>query len=654
MRSVREVSIWPGVGVAIILLALIPAVGLAFLAVTEARHVAETSEQLQTLEATTDELDGKLNELELDDEQLAGVDATFNDLAQEIERQRADADSHGIGIALGLAAVSITTVAGAALATRWVVRPLADLAATAEDLRIGNTVDEVEIRGPGEVRTVARILNEAVTNLRQAETQAIALADGRLDEISAHEPAAGSIGESLTTAVERLRLTLGEREEYRRRLAHEASHDALTGISNRSASLDHLNGALARAARVETDVAVFFVDLDDFKQVNDSFGHAAGDALLQEISKRLVDSCRDGDMVGRIGGDEFLVIAEPVNGEEEARMLAQRLLNLVSAPFRMGDLEVMPGASVGAALAGGRTKSSDVIHDADLAVYEAKEGGRGRAAFCDAEMRARLLSEADLDTAIRRGLTNGEFELHFQPTYHLSTGVLDGAEALLRWNRANEGTVSPARFIEFAERSDLISEIDTWVTQRAVAHLARWQQDPVLRHLKLAVNVSGRHLMRGDLSDNLLSAIKATGADPRMLTVEVTESALLDDFVTAGDHLKRLRHRGVTVAIDDFGTGYTSLAHLRRLPVDVLKVDRTFTSNLHRPDDLSLVKLVIETGHLLGLEVTVEGVEHFQQEDILRRLGADRLQGYRFGYPMSELDLRNHVMAVTRKIAART
>ncbi len=571
------------------------------------------------------------------------LEVVATDLKAEVETQRSAADQRVWFVGSAVLIVSIITIASAVISTRSIVQPLTDLANVAELLRAGDNSASVGVRGPSEVRTVAETLNEAVANLRRAETQALALADGRLDDLAEEEVATGTLGASLATAVERLRVSLGEREEYRRRLAHEASHDGLTGVPNRSASLEHLQGALARAQRAETDVAVLFVDLDNFKQVNDLRGHAAGDRLLREVASRLIRSCRDGDLVGRIGGDEFLVIAEPVADEDEAKALSERLLETVCAPFDDGDGDSTPSASIGAALAGGRLKASDVIHDADLAVYEAKEAGRGRTAFCDDEMRSRLLAEADLESAIRHGLEADEFSLHFQPTFNLATGELDGAEALLRWEREGVGQIRPERFIEFAERTDLISEIDSWVMRRGLQHLASWQDDDMLSSLHLAVNVSGRHLLRGDLSREVRDAIEATGANPKLLTVEVTESALLDDFATAAHHLTNLREMGIQIAIDDFGTGYTSLSHLRRLPVDILKVDRTFTSNLHRSDDLSLVKLVIETGHLLGHEVTVEGVEGVQQEDILRGLGADRLQGYRFGRPMPENDLRGHL-----------
>ncbi len=574
---------------------------------------------------------------------LMFLDDAAADVNTEVTSRRARADGRTTLIGGLVLVVTMVTLAGAFVGIRSIVQPLADLSAAADLLRTGDNSASFSVRGPTEVRTVAATLNEAVENLRRAELQALALADGRLDDLTEDDKASGTLGSSLATAVERLRVSLGEREEYRRRLAHEASHDGLTGVPNRSASLEHLGGALARAERVETDVAVLFVDLDNFKQVNDSRGHAAGDRLLREISKRLIRSCRDGDLVGRIGGDEFLVIAEPVVDEAEARQLSERLLDAVCAPFDDGEGVTTPSVSIGAALAGGRRQASEVIHDADLAVYEAKEAGRGQTAFCDDEMRSRLLADADLESAIRNGLESDEFELHFQPTFNLETGVLDGAEALLRWDRKGYGQIRPERFIQFAERTDLISEIDSWVMKRALTHLAAWAGDDALQPLHLAVNVSGRHLLRGDLTREVTSALAETGADPSKLTVEVTESALLDDFTTAGEHLAALRERGIQVAIDDFGTGYTSLSHLRQLPVDILKVDRTFTSNLHRSDDLSLVKLVIETGHLLGHTVTVEGVEGLEQERILRGLGADRLQGYRFGRPMTEHDLRVHL-----------
>ncbi|MGH1503581.1 MAG: putative bifunctional diguanylate cyclase/phosphodiesterase [Acidimicrobiales bacterium] len=552
-----------------------------------------------------------------------------------------------IAITLGALGVVIATIGAVLLVNRMVVVPLTELAASAERLRQGDGDGELEPHGPLEVRAGAHALNEAMQHIHRAERQALALAAGRIDDPLLDEVPAGPLGASLHAAVERLRESLAERERFRRRLAHEATHDGLTGLPNRSASLAHLEHTIARARRSEATAAVLFVDLDGFKTVNDQHGHQAGDLLLQAVARRLVDQCRAGDHVARLGGDEFLVVAEPIEDPEAAMDLARRLAEAVRRPIDLERGTVSPSACVGVAVAGHAADPDTLIRDADLAVYQAKAEGPGAVALCTDEMRSRQVEEADLEAAIRAAIENEEFSLHYQSTIDAGTSLPNSVEALVRWARPGLGMVRPDDFIPFAERTDLIIEIDRWVIERGISQLAEWHDDPVLGDLSMALNVSGRHLVRGELYQTVRGALDRHGVAADRLTIEVTESALLEDLAAAAQSLDRLRADGVRIAIDDFGTGYTSLAHLRTLPVDILKIDRSFVANLDNADDLSLVKLIVETGHLLGARVTAEGVETDDQASILRRLGSDTLQGYRFARPLTAAELTAAVEQLT-------
>lgn len=483
----------------------------------------------------------------------------------------------------------------------------------------------------------ARALNEAIDQLKLAERQAIALADGDLDDPILETQAPGRLGSSLRGAVSRLTTSLAEREEYRRRLAHEASHDALTGLANRRATVDYLSGALARARRSERTAAVLFIDLDGFKSVNDVYGHPVGDRVLKEIAHRLAMTIRKGDLAGRMGGDEFLVIAEPVASESHAMMLARRISSALAQPLNVAGITIVPHCSIGIALPHTAScTAEELVHDADLALYEAKKRGRSEVIVCSDELRRRVTERSSIERGLTTAIENDQLELHFQTIIDSRSVAPTALEALVRWRRPDGTLIPPDQFIPVAERSDLILDLDLWVLDQAARHLASWIDGELLSELTLAVNLSSRHLARDDLAERVLSALEAHRVDPCRLVIEVTESALLDDLETAGVQLRRLRDRGIRVAIDDFGTGFTSLTHLRSLPADILKIDRSYTRNLSAANaaDLSLIRLIIEVGHLLGLEVTAEGVETEADRAILTQLGADSLQGFYFSRPV--------------------
>ncbi len=571
---------------------------------------------------------------------------------EDVERASKDAvsgaESRNQLALVYLLAVLAASVGVAFGATRVIVQPLHRLASGARRIRDGEP-PELVARGPIEVREAAWAIDEAGVQLDLAARQALALAEGDLENPSLRDPGPGNLGKALQTAVRNLAASLNEREEFRRRIAHEASHDGLTQLPNRNASLDQLERGLARTERSSTQLAVLFIDLDGFKRVNDLHGHQAGDAVLRATSHRLVAAVRNGDHVGRLGGDEFVVIAEPIESIELALALAHRIIDAIEAPIQDGNVHATVTASVGIAISGEPGASaSDLLRDADLAVYRAKALGRGQAQICDEQLRSEIVKRADLEQALQSAVANDEFVLHYQPIVKPDGDQPVGFEALIRWNRPGTALLPPDAFIPCAERSELIIAIDCWVIQAVAAQIAEWNRsgEPTV---PIAINISAKHLASPRFIDNILGPLDHYEVDPSRVIIEVTESALLHDMSLAAVKLQALRSRGIRIAIDDFGTGYTSLAHLRTLPVDILKIDRSFTNDASA---LSLVKLIIDTGHLLGATVTAEGIETPAQAGQIKALGADELQGYLYGRPAPVSDLARSAIHANEPVSS--
>ena len=539
-----------------------------------------------------------------------------------------------------LGGLALASIVVALAATRAIALPVRRLAGAARQIRDGDTKPEmVPDRGPTEVREAAQAINEAAAHLALAERQALALSEGDLDHESLRERASGKLGSSLQTAVSTLAASLQEREDFRLRMTHEATHDGLTQLPNRNASIAQLQRGLARTERGGHLLAVLFIDLDNFKDVNDLHGHHAGDMVLRTVAQRLAGAVRDGDHVGRLGGDEFLVIAEPVMNYDEALSIARRVQVDVTAPIQIDTVTVSISVSIGIALSDlCPGDSSALLRDADLAVYRAKNFGRGRIERCDEALRAEMAERADLEQALRVAVADNEFVLHYQPIVEPRTETTVGYEALIRWNRPGHGLISPVGFIPFAERSDLIIAIDKWVIRNVSRQIEAWEQEGRFTAIPVSINVSGRHLASPDFVANIVGPLDEHNVDPTRIIIEVTESSLLDDLTTAAIKLQNLRHRGVRTAIDDFGTGYTSLADLKSLPIDILKIDRSFTND---DSAASLVQLIINTGHLLGATVTAEGIETRSQATSIGDMGTDELQGFLYGYPQPASELRD-------------
>ncbi|NAZ85041.1 EAL domain-containing protein [Kineococcus sp. T90] len=534
--------------------------------------------------------------------------------------------------ALLLASLAVTAVVRASL-----TRPLARLAAQARAVGAGELVDVAE-SGPEEVRTVARGLAAAVDGLRRLRDQAQAVAAGDLDSEAARRPLHGPLGEVVHASVTQLIGAIHDRERLQADLRHQASHDALTLLPNRARAQALLEAALHRARREGHRAALMFVDLDRFKHVNDSLGHAAGDELLRVVSARMGAVVREGDVVCRFGGDEFVVLVPAVPAGvreevalEELRALGQRLVDAVCAPVELCGRQVRVGASVGVALAAAGDGAEQLLHDADAATYRAKAAGRGVVEVFDEQLRAELGERSATEEALRAALAGGQLVLHYQPVLDLASGRTRAVEALVRWRRpGRRELVGPDAFVPVAERSDLVCELGRWALREAAAQLVRWDAEGGERAgLAVAVNVSGRHLAAPGLLDDVREALAAARVDPARLTVEITETVLVEEPL-ALEHLRALRAVGVRVAIDDFGTGYTSIGQLSRLPVDVLKIDRSLVASADA-GHAALVRLVVSAAHSFGLGVVAEGVEEPHQLDQLAATSCDAAQGHLFG-----------------------
>jgi diguanylate cyclase (GGDEF)-like protein len=423
-------------------------------------------------------------------------------------------------------------------------------------------------------------------------------------------------------------------------LAHQAFHDGLTGLANRSLFLDHAEQALRRVQRTGCPPVVLFLDLDGFKDVNDSLGHLAGDALLRTIASRLLGVVRAGDTVARLGGDEFAVLVDDTRGGlPEAAALAQRLLAVIGEPVDLDGQRVTVAASIGIVAAEPDATPLSLFRDADIAMYRAKAAGRAQWVVFDPDMRAVALERIELARELAGALAAGQLRLAYQPVVDLQTERIVGFEALLRWQHPTLGAVGPDRFVPVAEDSGEIVPIGRWVLAEATRTVARWQRARPCSPLSMAVNVSARQLAGGTLLRHVAEALSESGLAPSSLVLEVTETALVTDPEPVAERLAELRALGVRLALDDFGTGYSSLSYLRQFDVDVLKIDRSFVSLLDgSPEDAAIVHGLVQLGRTLKLEVVAEGVETAAQRDLLRAERCDLAQGHLFARPLEAAD----------------
>ncbi|MDY0014251.1 MAG: EAL domain-containing protein [Rhodocyclaceae bacterium] len=426
-----------------------------------------------------------------------------------------------------------------------------------------------------------------------------------------------------------------QRKAAEARIAYLASHDSLTGLPNRSLARDRLDTTLARAQRQGTQVAVLFVDLDNFKLVNDSLGHAAGDALLMQVARRLCGCVRQSDTVSRHGGDEFILILSEVGGAANASEVAEKILTAMDLPFVADGLELSTSLSIGIALYPDDGNDFDaLVQRADIAMFHAKEAGRNGFRFYAPQMQAQGTERLRMRHDLRKALERDELCLHYQPQIDLASGLVVGVEALLRWQHPELGTVLPDRFIPLAEVSGLMVPIGEWVLNEACRQAAAWQAEG-LTPVQMSVNLSAIQFRRGNLEQSIQAALASAALDPARLTLEITESILMHDSEATASMLQRLKALGLRLAIDDFGTGYSSLAYLRRFAVDALKIDRSFIHDMGTdPDAAAIVDAILQMAHSLKLKVVAEGVEDHATSRRLAAAGCALAQGYHFGRPM--------------------
>jgi diguanylate cyclase (GGDEF)-like protein/PAS domain S-box-containing protein len=487
------------------------------------------------------------------------------------------------------------------------------------------SLDISDIRPVEDVELLMEELSTDRGSRRDTDGWRHLLADGRIIdvEVTSHKLQFGG-RDAVLVAVR----DVTDRNALDAQLRHQAFHDSLTGLSNRALFNDRVEHALGRRIGDALPI-LLLLDLDRFKLINDSLGHAAGDQLLVEAARRLEDSVRLGDTVSRLGGDEFAILLEDC-ALGAAELQAARLLKALAAPMQIGDHQVTTSASIGIAAATGAMSAGELLRNADVAMYRAKAAGGGRLQVFKPEMYAVAARQMELTASLRRALDEQQFVLHFQPVVDLSDGRVTGMEALTRWAHPELGLMSPLEFIPIAEDSGVIVELGAWVLREACMSAAAWP-DPTG---KVNVNLSGRQLADPDIVEHVRSALRVSGLAPSRLTLEITESVLMQHSEVNVRRLRRLRALGVTLAIDDFGTGYSSLAYLRAFPVHELKIDKTFVSSLPGDEDaVSLIRTILQLAKSLSLGTVAEGVETKEQYDALRALGCDRVQGFYVSRP---------------------
>ncbi|MGL6342301.1 MAG: two-component system response regulator [Waterburya sp.] len=443
----------------------------------------------------------------------------------------------------------------------------------------------------------------------------------------------------LEEVIDQLNLEIAQHQHTQDQLSHQALHDALTGLPNRTLFMEHLTKAIQRHQRNQNYLfAVLFIDLDRFKIINDSWGHAVGDQLLMAISRLLQDCCRELDTVARLSGDEFTILLEDLQDFQDAVAIAERILEKLTLPIHLNERKVFSGASIGIVL--GETNYQDgvdLLRDADIAMYRAKALGKQRYAVFDREMYAQTLHLSQLETDLRLALEHQEFALYYQPIVSLETSRLVGFEALVRWQHPQTGLISPGEFIAIAEDTGLIIPIGEWILQQACQQLRTWQLAfPLAASLHISVNLSSKQIKQFDFVDKLAKILATTGLNGSSLRLELTETMLMDRGEKTIELLHQIKQQQVQLSIDDFGTGYSSLSYLHRFPVDTLKIDRSFVSLINAEgSNCEIVKTIITLAHSLGMQAIAEGVETPHQVTHLSNLGCEAAQGYFFAKPLN-------------------
>lgn len=481
----------------------------------------------------------------------------------------------------------------------------------------------------------------AIPRVQLEETPAVIFLTGEENEELALEVmASGAVdylnkGEVTPSLLRRAITYASARQDFLQEITEIGRRDMLTGLPNRSGFNEMLPNFIAQSTRSQTIVATLLLDLDNFKDINDTLGHPAGDKVLQTVADTLVRTVRETDVVMRLGGDEFVIVASNLVDEFAAANLAEKVIEALSAPIQIGSSELQVSASIGVALVPHDGDSAEeILKSADMALYKAKEEEKGQFCFFDKSLDEAAHCRQQIEREMRLALERNEFELYYQPKIAAADGSVLGAEALIRWNHPERGLVSPIDFIPIAEANRFIVPIGEWVLRTASAQLVAWQRAG-LDIRNCSVNMSPAQVSSARLLDVFNDVIAETRVDPACLEIEITESALMNRIETIVRVLQKLRSRGVAVSVDDFGTGYSSLVHLKKLPLDKLKIDRSFVMNIENDsEDAAFTKAIVALGQSIDLEIVAEGVETEGQFEILRQSGCETLQGYKFSKPL--------------------
>lgn len=466
-----------------------------------------------------------------------------------------------------------------------------------------------------------------LTGLNDEESAIRALREGAQDYLIKGQIDSNLMVRSIRYALERKRLE----DDIR----YQAHHDPLTDLPNRLLFIDHLRREVAQAPRDKHLLAVMFLDLDNFKGINDSIGHEMGDQFLKTVAKQLTTLLREGDTVGRFGGDEFVLLLHRANQVEDVAKIVQRIIETIKTPWTMSGREFHITASLGIAIHPNDGEDAEtLLRNADIAMYRAKEGGRNNYQFYTSAMSAKILERLELENSLRRALEHHEFVLHYQPRVNVNTAQIVGVEALIRWQHPDRGLISPAEFIPIAEESGLIVPIEEWVLHTACSQNKTWQKSG-FPTICVSVNISSRHFQQQNLPEKIDSVLKETGLDGHWLDLEITEGTAMEDVEHTIKMLCKLKEMGIRIEIDDFGVGYSSLNYLKRLPIDALKIDRSFVKDINIDlTDLAIVITIINLAKNLKLKVIAEGVETKEQLVFLKEQGCDEIQGYLFSKPV--------------------
>jgi diguanylate cyclase (GGDEF)-like protein len=555
------------------------------------------------------------------------------------EQERAVADTVQWSMAMGGVSVVLLAVLGFA-SYQWIGKSLARVSLATRGIASGELTARAPRIGPRELADLADDVNSMADALIHRSDELNAYLSQNLEartrELERLNADLEREAEEHRRTSESLQVALHAERELEQQLRHQASHDPLTNIANRARFLDRLEYAAERAARADKQLAVLFLDVDDFKGVNDSLGHQAGDLLLQEVALRVTASLRPGDIAARIGGDEFAVLIDEVTDSHDASRAAEDILSALRSPVQLGVQEIFVRASIGVAVGSSADQPEEIVRRADVAMYAVKARGKNGHTLYRPEMEIDVGAGFAIAGELQRALEREEFTIYYQPSVRLADSKVAGVEALVRWNHPTRGVLEPQEFIGVAESTGIIVPLGRWVLQEACQTVRRWQLEfPEARGLMLSVNVSAAQVQQADFIEVVRGALHSSGLATESLILEITESVMMQNVEHSVSMLNELKSLGVRLAIDDFGTGYSSLSYLRRFPVDILKIDKSFVDGLsHAGKEQEIAQSIIELGRSLDMELVAEGVERIEQLGWLRARKCDFVQGYFFSRPL--------------------